>query len=152
MFQFLYNHYLMRKILVVGGKNTYRSLIVSEYLKKALKDRAKTGTEVLSAGIMAFPGIPIEPEASVSLANAGIIGGFTSSPLGKQAVLDADLVLTMSEKIKNAILGKFPDMQSKVHTFSSFFSGRETEMTASPGFMEAAAAMIDANLDRILSA
>ncbi len=141
----------MRKILVVGGKNTYRSLIVSEYLKKALKDKAKTETEVLSGGIMAFSGIPIEPEAAVCLAKAGITGEFTSSPLGKQAVLDADLILTMSEKIKNAILGKFPDIRGKVFTFSYFFSGNETEMSASPGFMEAAAAMIDADLDRLFS-
>lgn len=141
----------MHKILVVGSKNTYRSIIVSEYLKKVLKDNAKTETEVLSAGIMAFPDIPAEPEAVESLGQIGISGGFKSGPLSKQAVMDAVLILTMSEKIKNAILGKFPDIQSKIFTFTFFFTGTESELAAAPDFARKAAAMIDGNKEKVLS-
>jgi protein-tyrosine-phosphatase len=141
----------MKKILVVGSKNTYRSIIVCEYLKKALSDNAKTETEVLSAGIMAVPDIPADPDAVLSLEKAGIRGDFRSSPLNKQAAIDAVLIITMSEKIKNAILGKFPGMQSKVSTFAYFFSGKELEMAAVPGFAETAAGLIDKNLDRLLA-
>lgn len=98
---------------------------------------------------MDFSDIPAEPEAVVSLEKSGIKGDFKSSPLNKQAAIDAVLIITMGEKIKNAILGKFPGMQSKVYSFAYFFSGKELEMDATPGFAETVAGLIDENPDRL---
>ena len=107
----------MKKILVIGVKNTFRSIIASQYLGKLIAEKALPDISVISAGVMAFPDIPAEPEAVTQLEKLGISGAFVSTPLKKTDIAEADIIITMSEKIKAAILMKFPDAL-KVHTLS----------------------------------
>ncbi len=144
----LYN-YQMKKILVVGSKNTYRSIIVAEYLKKAISLKGKSGFEVSSGGIMAFPDIPAEPAAVEQLENLGISGEFKSKALSKQAVKEADIILTMSDKIKAAILIKFPDRAPVVYTFKSFFGAGDGEFSAGPDTGSEASVIIEKGIDKL---
>ena len=79
----------MKKVLIVGGKNTCRSIVACECLKKILQDKGETGVSVDMAGIMAFPDIPAEAEAVEALKGAGITGDFKSKPLSKKAKASA---------------------------------------------------------------
>jgi len=143
----LYNYRIMKKILVVGSKNTYRSIIVAEFLKKALKDKGNNGVEVKSAGIMAFPDIPAEPEAVSQLKSLGIDGEFKSSPLQKQSVAEADLILTMSDKIKTAISGKFSDKAAVIHAFKSY-AGGSGDLEASAGLGDEVKGLVEGSIDK----
>lgn len=122
----------LRKILVVGMQNTYRSVITAEVIKKSA---AGTGLEVECAGVMAFPGIPVEPEAAAQLKTMGIEGEFVSNPLTKPAVAGADMIITVTEKIKGAICAKFPDKAGSVFTLLELAGepGRDLEAGASTG-------------------
>jgi protein-tyrosine-phosphatase len=139
----------MKKILIVGSQNTCRSIVAAEYLKKAVKDRGKTGIEVSAAGIMAFPDIPADPAAVAGLKNLGIEGEFKSSPLSRQEVLDAALMITMSPKIKAAISGKFAEKAAIIFTLREIAGEAEADIKASDKLAEEIKAMIDKGFDKI---
>jgi protein-tyrosine-phosphatase len=139
----------MKKILIVGSQNTCRSIIAAEYLKKAVKDRGKTGIEVSGAGIMAFPDIPADSVAVAGLKRLGIEGEFKARPLSRQEVLDAALLITMSPKIKAAIAGKFADKAAAILTLKEAAGEAEADITASDTLAEEIKAMIDKGFDKI---
>jgi protein-tyrosine-phosphatase len=142
----------MINILIVGSKNTYRSIIAAEYLKKMLVEKGKNTVEVLGGGIMAFADIPAEPEAAEQLKALGIQGDFRSRALDKKSVMDAGLILTMSGKIKAAILAKFPDMKDKVHTFKGYFEdGADLDLAASPALAGEIAMITGNGFEKIMS-
>jgi protein-tyrosine-phosphatase len=139
----------MKKILVVGSKNTYRSIIVAEVLKSAIAAKGKNGFEVQSAGIMAFPDIPAEPEAINQLKDINIEGDFRSRPLDKRSVADADMILTMSGKIRSAIIAKFPEKSGLTQVFGVFFGGEAFDLASGPGVAGEAAGIITKGFDRL---
>ncbi|HRU40000.1 MAG TPA: low molecular weight protein arginine phosphatase [Candidatus Goldiibacteriota bacterium] len=104
----------MKNILVVGGRNTCGSIVAAGLMAKCLAEKGRSDTAVASAGIMAFPGIPAEEEAVKTLEKNGISGSFCSSALTKKQVEEADLIITMTRKIKEAILAKFPGKEGLV--------------------------------------
>lgn len=130
-----YNLSIMSMVLVVGGKNTYRSIILAECLKKTLKDKGNNGVKVISAGVMAFPGVPAESEAAAQLKKIGIDGEFKSQPLRKEYVLDAGLIITVNSKIKSVIGAKFNDKREIIRTFGEI-SGKNKDIAAGPGLAE----------------
>ncbi len=144
-----YNSFIMNMILVVGAKNTYRSIILAECLKKALKEKGNNGTEVISAGVMAFPGVPAEPEAAEQLKKIGIKGELKSQPLRKEYVLDAGLIITVNSKIKSVIGEKFKDKREIIRTFGEI-SGKNEDLTAGPGLAELLAKDIEAGYSGFL--
>ncbi len=140
----------MKKILVVGSQNTCRSIVAAEYLKKALKDRGNTESEVSGAGIMAFPDIPADESAISNLNKLNIQGEFKSRPLGRQEVTDAALILAMSPKIKAAIAGKFAEKAAVIFTLHEIAGEPEADITASDRLGDEIKAMLDKGMDKIL--
>lgn len=99
---------------------------MAEYLLKTKAASEKgCNIEVASAGLAAFPGVPIAPEAKQVLQEKGIlVPDAKSRPLGKEDVLNADLILTMTGKHRDAILAKMPSLRGKVWQIFEFVSGK----------------------------
>jgi protein-tyrosine-phosphatase len=94
---------------------------MAEGLLKKAAGEGRLALEVQSAGLAAFPGLPAAPEAVEACLEKGVdISGHQSQPLGKELVLQSDLILTMTSKHKEMILKKMPALEGKVREFSEF--------------------------------
>jgi protein-tyrosine-phosphatase len=108
------------KILFVCTGNICRSPMAEGLLKKMAHDN-HWPLEIQSAGLAAFNGVPATPEAMEASQEKGFdISGHHSQPLSKPLVLESDLILTMTDKHKESILRKMPDLASKVILLSDF--------------------------------
>jgi protein-tyrosine-phosphatase len=77
--------------------------------------------QVQSAGMAAFAGVPATPEAVEAAGEWGVdLSAHQSRPLGKDQVMDCDLILTMAAMHKNSILKKLPHLEGKVFTLAEF--------------------------------
>jgi len=87
-----------------------------------LKKMAREGgwpVEVKSAGLAAFAGVPAAPEAVEACREKGVdISSHQTQPLGKNLVMESDLIVTMTLKHKEMILKKMPALENKVSTLS----------------------------------
>jgi len=89
-------------------------------LKKLAKDN-QLSLEVRSAGIAAFPGVPVTPEAVQACREKSVdISAHLSQPLSKALVMESDLILTMTGKHKEMIVKKMPASEPKVALLSEF--------------------------------
>jgi len=97
-------------------------------LRKLAKD-AGLPLEVASAGIAAFPGVPISPEAVEAGREEGFdLSSHQSQPLGKTLVTESDLILTMTGKHRDMIVKKMPDLAPKVRLLSEFVGAGEMDV------------------------
>ena len=109
-----------KKVLFVCTGNTCRSPIAEGLLKKLAQDKGLE-LEVQSAGLAAFAGIPVAPEAVEACRAKGVdISGHQTQPLGKNLVMESDLILTMTGKHKEMIVKKMPALEPKVSILSEF--------------------------------
>ncbi|MFK7737232.1 MAG: Sua5/YciO/YrdC/YwlC family protein [Pirellulaceae bacterium] len=117
-------------VLIVCTGNTCRSPMAEVLMKKRLAERfpdafanQESQIHVSSAGLNAFPGGPASSEAQLVMDKCGLdLGKHQSRTVTEQGLRQADLVLTMTNGHRNAILNQFPDLESKVHLLSG---GRE---------------------------
>jgi protein-tyrosine-phosphatase len=94
---------------------------MAEGLLKKLAQENGLPVEVQSAGLAAFAGIPVNPEAVEACRQKGVdIAGHQTQPLGKTLVLESDLILTMTGKHKEMIVKKMPALEPKVSTLAEF--------------------------------
>jgi protein-tyrosine-phosphatase len=94
---------------------------MAEGLLKKLASDAGFSLEVASAGIAAFPGVPVALEAVQAGRDEGFdISSHQSQPLGKALVTESDLILTMTGKHRDMIVKKMPDLAPKVRLLSEF--------------------------------
>jgi len=141
----------MKIILIVGEKNLCRSILLSEYLKKTLKEKGKSEIEVKSAGIMAMPDIPVENEVIEELKKLNINGKFCSRNLLKQDVIEANFIFTVNSKIKNAILNKFPEKQNFIFTIKEFAGEDEIDFIDEKITADETKALIDKCIEKIIN-
>ncbi|GEM_PF-7032015 len=138
----------MKKILIVGEQNIFRSIVIAEILNFLLKQKGKNDFEVKSSGIFAMLDIPIEEEAKTELKKY-VNGDFSSKPLLKQDVKEADIILTINRKIRNAILNKFPEKNNVVFTIKEFAGESDIDFTSPKITAEEAITIINKFIDKI---
>jgi protein-tyrosine-phosphatase len=116
------------KILVICTGNTCRSPMASGMLKEMLEEKGRSDIEVDSAGIFAFE----DQSASENAISAAETNGFDlkdhkAKRLDKSLLSKADLVITMTNSHRDAILNFMPSMKSKIFTLNSFV-GKEGDI------------------------
>ena len=105
---------------------------MAEGLLKKIASDNQLSVEVESAGIAAFPGVPVTAEAVQACREKGMdISAHQSQTLSKNLVMESDLILTMTGKHKEMIVKKMPTLEPKVVLFSEF-AGAGTQDVEDP--------------------
>lgn len=115
------------RILFVCTGNTCRSPMAEGMFRRLLAERLhcpesdlpQRGFEVASAGLSACEGAPASPE-SVEICRAwGVdLSGHLSQPLTESLLEKSDLILTMTSEHRDAILSRYPELESEVQLLS----------------------------------
>ena len=106
----------MKNILFVCTGNTCRSPL-AEYL---LKEKAGDQLSVKSAGVTAWPGVPISQGTADVLDQRGISHQHFSQSVTADLVSWADVILTMTSSHKEMLSIKHPNASGKVHTLKGY--------------------------------
>ena len=106
----------MRRILFVCTGNTCRSPMA----EAILKNKNLEGIEVRSAGVFAVDGNEASAHAKQVLEENKIVHNHQSSLLTGEEVGWADLILTMTESHKGAILNYYPESAAKLFTLKEY--------------------------------
>ncbi len=147
--------YARPSIVLVCTGNTCRSPMAEALLKRQLDQRlgnSPSGTiipHVTSVGLAAMPGEPASLQAVEVMKERGLdISDHSSQPFGEQIIRSADLILTMTQSHRNAILTRWPEAQSRVHTLRH--DGRDiTDPVGAPvEIYQACADQIESELTR----
>lgn len=114
---------LMRyTILLVCSGNTCRSPMAEGLARQILAERRgiapdeleTAGIKVVSAGTFAMPGSPASPEAVEALAGQGVdIADHRSTPLTPGLIHEADVIYTMTESHRRAVIDMAPNADGK---------------------------------------
>ncbi len=109
----------MKKLIFVCTGNTCRSPMAEGLLRDQLP--ADCGWEISSAGVCAANGWPASENAIEAMHELGIdISGLTSQTLTPKLIEEADLLITMTQGHRNAILQGSPESEGKVFLLKSF--------------------------------
>jgi tRNA threonylcarbamoyl adenosine modification protein (Sua5/YciO/YrdC/YwlC family) len=111
------NQFVKPVIAIVCTGNTCRSPMAEALLRERIVE--KFGSEdtirVLSAGVAAGAGMGASPQAIEVMGGRGLdLTGHSSRPLDDSVMKVADLVLTMTEGHRAAILAAWPEMHDRV--------------------------------------
>jgi len=103
------------KILIVCTGNTCRSPMAEALLKKSGQH------EVRSAGVAAENGSPASRGAAVAMSKRGLdLSAHRAQAVSKDLVEWAELILTMTDRHREAVLERLPEAHGKIHTIKEF--------------------------------
>ena len=91
--------------------------LVAEKMGCSESELDQQGTIIASAGIAAAPGCGPSREAVTVMQEGGLdLSKHASQPLTDKLVRHADVIFTMTEGHRNAILRRWPDSSPRIHT------------------------------------
>lgn len=124
----------MKNILFICTGNTCRSPMAEGFLRAGLKEDRDLSERftVSSAGISVYPGDGASPNSIDVLRSEWNIdiSNHIASPVNKDDIADAFLILTMTRQQKKAIEAMYPEARGKIHTLKEF----ACEKTADPDY------------------
>jgi protein-tyrosine-phosphatase len=110
-----------RKILFVCTGNTCRSVMAQGLFKNMLREEGIKDVKVSSAGIAALPSFAIYGVLEKVLKEEDIeISNHKPTRVTPQIVKDADLILVMEKRHKEAILEMAPEVKNRVFLLKKF--------------------------------
>lgn len=105
-------------VLVVCTGNICRSPYIERRLETLLRG---SGIRVVSAGIRALVGAPVEPLAAAQLARHGASPeGFAAQPLTPELIAQSDLVLGVTGQHRSAVVRMAPRAVRSAFTYTEF--------------------------------
>ena len=106
-----------KNILFVCSGNVCRSVMAEALLKDKIVDY---NIQIKSAGISAYHGASILPNAHTILKEKGIEYSHKSQPITRELILWSDLILTMTRSQKLLFLAKLPTIADRVFTLKEY--------------------------------
>jgi protein arginine phosphatase len=110
----------MKRILFVCTGNTCRSPMAEGLMRSLAVREGLKGLEIRSAGVAAYPGMPISDHAASVLRDRGAEPVSGSTELSQELIEWADLVLTMTSSHKRHTIQLYPATVDKVFTLKEY--------------------------------
>ncbi|HWI60425.1 MAG TPA: low molecular weight protein arginine phosphatase [Symbiobacteriaceae bacterium] len=113
---------MIRRVLLVCSGNTCRSPM-AEALMKDLWQKASPGwdLEVSSAGTGAMPGDVASQHAVTAMRTRGLdMAGHRSRRVDSLNLTSFDLILTMTSRHREHLLGRWPELAGRVYTLGEY--------------------------------
>ncbi|ADL08782.1 low molecular weight protein arginine phosphatase [Thermosediminibacter oceani] len=115
----------MKRVVFVCTGNTCRSSMAEGLFRKMLRERGKDkDIKVDSCGIAAVEGMPASPQARKVMEEQGVDLSSHRAKMLSEALLNADLILTMTRSHRDYIINKFPHTKGRVFVLSEFAEGQ----------------------------
>lgn len=90
--------------------------LLAEVKGVAIDQLEEAGVRVKSAGVMTGGGSPASAQAVEAMSQVGVdLNGHASSPLTEDLIQDADVVYTMTDSHRQAVLMHSPSAAEKTH-------------------------------------